>query len=456
MKRPWRVGSTPLLVGAVVAALVATLLLRDSPGFVVRTDDGGYEGDITSYVYWTRLVALGGIQAAYSGSWPETYAVYPPVTLYGFQVVGTLYRVAVDPSFDLQRALASSWLPRGFKGAAVTWHLASALALFLLLRRMTTARRASWSAALYVANPAALYDAAHWAQPDGAHGLFSMLAVGWLSLGLPLLGWAAMALAALAKPQAWAILPLLALASWRVGRLRGLAAGAAVAVATSLAVVVPFLLTGRLADLLSLPGTIANVMPVATADAHNVWWLTLAARGLDPLTTLDSARLVGPVTYRTAAAALVLAQFALTYWLFWSRRATLAEAAALGALGWFVFTTEAHENHLFLALPLLALAWPSRPGLLAAYAVLSGTLLLNMVLHDQLVLEALGVGLADPFVQWLRGANALANVVCFAAWSVAAARGRVVSCQLSAVSAHEGVWPAAPEPDTAVRFTADS
>ena len=60
---------------------------------MVRNPDGTLTGDITHYVYWTRLVTLGGIQAAYSGTWPETYAVYPPVTLYA--VSGGRHRLSL-------------------------------------------------------------------------------------------------------------------------------------------------------------------------------------------------------------------------------------------------------------------------------------------------------------------------------------------------------------------------
>src|SRR5215469_16554246 len=75
------------------AALVLSLLighaLRDTPGYVVRGADGSLTGDIQQYVAWTRLVTLGGIQAAYGGTWPATYAVYAPVTLYPYEIVGT-------------------------------------------------------------------------------------------------------------------------------------------------------------------------------------------------------------------------------------------------------------------------------------------------------------------------------------------------------------------------------
>jgi hypothetical protein len=438
-----RLGPWPLVV-AVVAALVVGWVVRGTPGWAVRTEDGQYVGDLDSYVDWTRLVTVGGIQAAYQGTWPETYAIYPPVTLYGFLVVGDLYRAAVDPSFDPDAARGSAWLRHRLKFEALVWQLLTAGAIYALVRRLGRPGLAGAAGALYALDPAILYDAAHWGQPDGAHSLFTVLAVGWLTAGLPLLAWSALALAALAKPQAWAILPLLVVATWRLrgagglarspGAWGALARGALMAALTSLVVIAPFLLTGTLGTLLTLPGTIASVLPVATADAHNLWWLVLALRGAEPLQTPDSAPLLGastpllgPLSYRLVAAALVLAQLAFATWLFWSRRVSLAEAAALGVLGWFLFTTQAHENHLVLALPLLALAWPGRPGLLVPYAVLSLTVLLNMALHDQPVLEALGFGLDDPLVTTLRVLNAAANVACFGAWSLVAALRRPAS-----------------------------
>src|SRR5438105_4172546 len=170
---------------------------RDSPGYMVRNPDGTVTGDITHYVYWTRLVTLGGIQAAYGGTWPETYAVYPPVTLYAYEAVGTAYRVLDDPTFDPDRAQQSLWLHEAIKFVALGWHLLTAAAIFLLIRRVATEATAAVAASLYIVNPAALYDITHWAQPDGAHSLFSILAIGLLSIGQILAPWAAMAAAAL-------------------------------------------------------------------------------------------------------------------------------------------------------------------------------------------------------------------------------------------------------------------
>ncbi len=425
-----------LFAAAILTAVVAGVSLRDTMGYAVRQPDGSFMGDLTHYVYWTRLVTLGGIQDAYRGTWPETYAVYPPVTLYGFQMVGDAYRALVDPTFDPVRAQESLWLRAAIKLTALAWHLAAAAAIFWLVRRATDTRLAAIAGGLYVANPAALFDVAHWGQPDGAHSLFSVMAVGLVELGVPLGGWAAMALATLAKPQAVAILPLMLLGTWRAAGARSLIRGMGVGAGVGVLVILPFVVEGRLGQLLTLPGTISGVMPVVSANAHNLWWLVLQARGLDPLFTPDFTRFVGPFSYRTVAAGLVAGQFLFTYWLFWSGRARLAEAAALGALGWFTLTTQAHENHLFFVLPLLSLAWPRRRELLLPGLVLTVTVLMNMALHDEVLLSALGLGVRDAAVQALRGANAGANVLAFCAWSaVAVVRKPVVATAPAAAKA---------------------
>jgi len=438
---------TAIFCGAVMLALGVGHLLRDTPGYVVLQPDGTYAGDINHYVYWTRLVTLGGVQAAYSGTWPETYAVYPPVTLYPYQVVGTLYRALDDPSFDPARAQRSLWLHEAIKFVALAWHVLVGTAIFLLLRRGAPVL-GGVAAAAYLLNPAVLYDVAHWAQPDGAHALFSVLGVGLLDLGLVGWAWAAIALAALAKPQAWSIVPLLGLATLRTALVRRrpvrLVQAAASAAAVALVVVLPFVLSGHLGELLGLPNAIASVMPVVAADAHNLWWLILEPRGTEPIYLFDSERFIGPLTYRLAAGLLVGCSLLLGIWLHLSRRTGLAEAAALSVLGWFVFTTQAHENHLFFALPLLALAWPGRRWLLGVYSVLSLSVLGNMVLHDQLVLQALGHTPDDAGVVRLQLANAAANVVCYLAWAVGAAL-----CQprpLPDVSSAAGRQPALADP----------
>ena len=72
------------------------------------------------------------------------------------------------------------------------------------------------------------------------------------------------------------------------------------------------------------------------------------------------------------------------------------------------------------------------------FAIISATLLLNMLLHDQLVLERIGASLHDPIVERLRLVNAFANVLCFVGWALLAALRSPVA---AAASAPVSYWP---------------
>jgi hypothetical protein len=384
-------------------------------------------GDLTHYVAWTRLVTLEGLEHAYRGTYPETFALYGPVVMASYRVAGVAYRAAVDPAFEAGRAAESPWLRRALKLVALSWHLAAGVAVGLVLVR---AGRLGWSwaagvGALYLADPMAVLDVGHWGQPDGALALFAVLAIGCGAAGRWGLAGAALALGALAKPQAWVLFPLVGLAAWQGGGVRAVARAALGGAAAAAIVLLPFLAAGRLEDLLALPGAVAGAMPVVSGNAHNLWWLVVAAQGSSPVTIRDTAPLVGILTYREAALLLLAGFLAFVVWLVRSGRVGLAEGAALWTVGWFGLTTQAHENHAFVALPLLALALPWRPRLGYAFALLSLTGLLNLTLQDPLLLDVLGLAGPAPETRQvladLRTLNAAGAVALLLGWSILAA-----------------------------------
>ena len=432
-RSPWL--AIPALAVA-LAGLLVCLALLDTPGYLhggataveAARSSAAPRGDFTHYVAWTRLVTLEGVERAYRGTYPETFAVYGPVVMASYRAAGLAYRAAVDPTFALAPAEASPWLRRAIKAVALGWHLGAAVVLGWLVWRGSGPLWGAAVTALYLANPAAVLDVGHWGQPDGALALFAVLTVGCAAAGRWGPAGAALALAALVKPQAWTLLPLVGLVAWQTGGRRALLLAGAGGLAAAAPVLAPYALAGRLSDLLSLPGVVARAMPVVSGNAHNVWWLVAGAQGSSPVTIADTASLLGPLSYRVVAAALLVAFLALTTWLLASRRVGLAEGAALWVVGWFVLTTQAHENHWFIALPLLCLALPRRPGLLAAAGLLSLGGLLNLVLHDPLVLHALALDGAAPGAQGLladlRTLNAVLVVALLAGWSASAVRRR--------------------------------
>jgi hypothetical protein len=160
------------------------------------------------------------------------------------------------------------------------------------------------------------------------------------------------------------------------------------------------------------------VQPSVTANAYNVWWLFFGMTGVvDRQSVLDMTPLIGPFAYRLVAGAFVAMAFVFAGWAYWTRRAGLAEAAALSVLGWFLLTTQAHENHLIVALPLLALAWPRRPQLLIVFALLTLTILLNMLGASALP-QLIGSLAGGRLLAGLRDLTAALNVACYIVWSV--------------------------------------
>jgi hypothetical protein len=332
-------------------------------------------------------------------------------------VAGWIYRRAFDPAFDLEIALESHALAVLVKLVAVVPHLLGSLAIFGLLSRRFGTRPALLATAAFALNPAAIFDAAYWGQPDVVHAVFLLIAIYWFEEDRPLIGYAFIGLAAATKPQAWALLPFLAYVSLRRFGLVQSVLGGGVAAIAALVVCLPFIVYGTFGELFVLPRLIAETMPVVSANAHNLWWIVTDGK---PDFVMDGDPLFGPLSYRQAAAVLSLLVMAYGLWCTdpRGRNGELSAMAAYLAFGWFLVTTRAHENHAFFALPLLVMATPTARFHWAMFGLLSLTLFLNMAIHD-FGLEALRLSWLPPEV-WLRFqlANAGLNVTLFLVWSM--------------------------------------
>jgi Gpi18-like mannosyltransferase len=372
--------------------------------------------DVVHYKYWTKQIATFGVAGAYSGTYPETAAIYPPVTMYGYRVAGWIYRRGFDPAFEMEAALNSHALTVLVKLVAVVPHLLASLAIFGLLYRRFDAQPALLATAAFALNPAAIFDAAFWGQPDIVHAAFLLIAIYLWEEDRPLLGYAFIGLAAATKPQAWALFPFLAYVSFRRFGVVQTLLGGLVAGVAALAACLPYLVYGTVGELLTLPQLIAETMPVASANAHNLWWLVTNAK---PDFVLDAELLFGPITYRLSAMALSLGLMAYVVWRtdVWGRDGSLSMMAAYLAFGWFMFTTRAHENHAFFALPLLIMATPRSVFAWGMYGMLSLTLFLNMTFHDY-GLEEVRLAFVGPET-WrrLQLANSALNLILFLVWT---------------------------------------
>jgi hypothetical protein len=372
--------------------------------------------DVLHYKYWTHQVATYGVSGSYSGTYPETAAIYPPVTMYGFRVAGWIYRHVFDPSFDMEVALQSQALSVLIRLVAIVPFLVGALAIFGLLLRRFGPRAALLATAAYALNPALIFDAAYWGQPDLVHAGFLLIAIYCIEEDRPLLGFVFVGLAMATKPQAWALVPFLGYVTLRrfgIARsvLCGLAAGLA-----ALATCLPYIVYGTFSEIFTLPRLIADTMQVVSANAHNVWWLVTRGK---PDFVFDSELLIGPITYRQAATGLTLLVMGYGLWRTNpnGRDGELSVMAAYLAFAWFMVTTRAHENHDTFVLPLLVMATPRSRFAWALFGLISLTLLLNMAMHD-FGLDAWRQTLLEPDAwRHLQLANAALNVLILLAWS---------------------------------------
>lgn len=392
-------GSRRLLVGAGLALALAV-------GLGAATGPG-YPTDSAHYKFWTRLVTLEGIHRAYRGVWPETYAIYPPLHLYYYRLVGEIYRQTADPAFDPDRALESGLLTFLLKVPAVLAHVAAAGVVYLVARSGFGPGPALLAMGACAFNPALVFTVSRWGQPDSVHTLFLLAGFGLLGSGRVGPAGAAFGLAAMSKPQAWVVLPLAAWASVRwfgPGRtLRGLGAGSAVGLGLSL----PFIAGGTVGELLTLPAQTAGVMPVVSANAHNLWWLLTLGRGL---TIPDWAPFIGPVSYRAAGLGLTLGVLAAGLAAVGREpdRLRLWVLAAFTGFGFFMLAPQVHENHLFFVPALLAPVCPAGRRLAAVFGLVSFTFLVNLVVADP------GLNLFDGPVRAVLGlANAGLNLGAF-------------------------------------------
>ncbi|MGE3271317.1 MAG: hypothetical protein AB7P40_21390, partial [Chloroflexota bacterium] len=376
-----------LLVGVVLVYLLIAAL---SPGYV---------SDIGTNKVWGRHVAREGLHDVYRIS-----TDYPPLLLYCFGLAGEIYERFVDPAFSEKAMLASQIYTFLIKLPGIVFHPIVAASIYLLVRRFGPGI-AFGVAAAYAVNPAVAYDVAHLGQTDPVHSAFALLAVGALVNGQPLAAGALMALAALTKPQAWILLPIvgMGLVFWygRRGVIRGTLGG----LVTTVIMLLPWIVTNRLhhawrfLDALETKSVMSQAL---TAQAHNLWWVpTLVEwRFIN-----DWEPLLGPITYRMAGLGMVLALVVLVIVKMRGLRPRDRLFSFIGLLtvGWFVVTVRAHENHLFMALPFLAVAWAldRRYGLV--FVLVSASLLLNLALHDPLLVSnwAAGPDPGQPLPVWI-------------------------------------------------------
>ena len=337
----------------------------------------------------------------------------PPLRLLILGAAGWTYRLLADPTFGEEAALASQLYTFLLKLPHVLAHLMVAVTVYRTTRRLGPAA-AFGAAAAYALNPAVAYEVAHL----GGHGTLvaalALMALSALLSGRAGLAGACTGLLVLAEPRAWVLAPIVGLgaATW-LGRWRFVAAvaggvGAGGAVLLIWARVDPRHALSRFGEYAAAIGSGSGVM---TAEVHNLWWVpTLVEwRYLG-----DWESLLGPLSYRAVALGMtsILLAVALARVPRLRPRDQLYGLVATVLVGVCALMPGSEVVLLVAALPLMAVAWAldRRAGLL--FGLVSAALLLNLGLHDPLLMGpyAAGPDPRRPLPGWVIGAQ-IANVL---------------------------------------------
>jgi hypothetical protein len=369
-------------------------------GLLLRLVSLPLEGteDVLVWKTWSYGALHQGVSTLYGvgGQPPErglvrwgervTTVDYPPVALYELAAAGAVYRL-FSPSFTNNRALnAAMKLPGVLAEIALTW------LLYAVVGRLHGRGAGAWAAAAFWANPAMILAGSVLGYLDALMALPALGAIAAAALNAPATAGVLIALACLTKLQAVFIVPVVVLALWNAGapgRARKVATALLAAAAMTAIVLAPYIFNGAWQNLVQGVGSLLR-HDMLSADAANLWWLityvlrasyaagelgtwaawtmTLRILGMSTIIKLGYPNPRPLATFAVAAAAV---------WALWSARRTrdvalLCGAGALIVHAYFMFGVAVHENHLYLAVPLLAAAaapWPQLRPLLAGISI---------------------------------------------------------------------------------------
>lgn len=384
---------------AVVAGLVVGALLRA----VLITSPG--TPDVNTWKSWS-FVAASDVTGLYGvgGSPPERGVIrwndiagtteYPPLALLEIAAVGRVYR-ALDPEYR-----DSPLLTALIKAPGIIAELALVVGLLGWGRRSLGAAAATWMALAVWLNPAVIVNGAALGYLDAQMAMPAALAFLAVMAGRPGLAGALAAAAVLTKAQAVFVGPALILALVRQRHLppaRALARFVAGGVALSVVVILPFVLRGAVPNMIQAVGRL-GAHDMLSGYGLNAWWIvtwlvrsSYAAPDLgwaEAYTTLvrilQISRFieVGYPNPKPIGAAIVLGLLA---WGTWRARHDARAHASAYLAGWsvltyFIWNTQVHENHLYLAVPMLALAAAIEPRWRMVFWAVSTASAFNMYL----------------------------------------------------------------------------
>jgi hypothetical protein len=383
-----------------VAALVTGALVRLAALPLPGTHD------TVVWKIWSYNAATEGVSRVYGvdGSPPsrrvltylnaETTVDYPPLALYELGWAGRVYRWLNHGRFPNTTPLFMA-----IKAPAAMCDVGLAGLLFVVVRRRIGEAAARWATLAYWLNPGVILNGAVLGYLDP---LYALPLTGTLIVATE--GWFASAgalgaVSILTKPQAIVALPALVLVLPVLEKTRAttaaLLAMAAGAIVTTAVIIAPIVVAGGWPNMRQAIGRLAS-HDMLSGNACNLWWIvgylvrvqyTVSDYGLwgaiaRPTQILQISRFMEVGYPNPRPIGLVLVGIAVLWALWTGRRAKdlwlIAAVGAFTAHAYATLSVQVHENHLYAAVPLLALAAAGRPAFRPVLIAVSAIFALNL------------------------------------------------------------------------------
>jgi Gpi18-like mannosyltransferase len=341
---------------AVVSLLLAAFLVR-----LAFFWNQGYAGvDTTDFMLWFQHAADVGPKLFYSNNY---WCDYPPFNIFFFWIFGLLsQRLSL---FGTALFTYVMKLPANF------FDMATALIIFIFVRKRLSFKAALLATGLYAFNPAVIFDAAVWGQFDAIYAFFLVLSLMLVLRSKPKLAVVAFLLGVLTKPQSIALAPLFFFLVWRKTDWKGFFASIIVALGTVFAVILPFQWTDNnpVAFLSKIYVGAYGTYNYNSINAFNFW----AFGGMWVKETQVNF-IIGWASFAALAAfALYLANKRFDT----DKELIAVFAAFVLFFSFFMLPTRIHERYLFPAFGMLALMFPFIRKARPLYVVLTATCLVN-------------------------------------------------------------------------------
>jgi Gpi18-like mannosyltransferase len=228
---------------------------------------------------------------------------------------------------------------------------------------------------LFAFNPALIFDTVVWGQSDSVVALAMIVAALLIVAGRYRLGWSAVAIALLAKPQAIAFTPPLALWTLFNGGVAECVWCAGAFLGTFAIGVTPYQLGHSWDWVLNVYQDLGTRFSEASVGAFNLMGL------IGGMGTPDTDPVFLGVSYRALGLALVCAVYLIVSYMIWrARSAGAAMLAVFVALfGFFMFAPRMHERYMYYPVVFLVPIVLESGFLTSAFAVVSATFLFNLI-----------------------------------------------------------------------------